>query len=90
MREHLFQQLFTCHVNTCLSSCSHGLFDCFNTCFDPFLIKIGVPDMKVRPKNSSTTYALNLMNDFLDGTDHHIWLKTQYVPKMLTKGCRAM
>ena len=51
MREHLFQQLFTCHVNTCLSSCSHGLFDGLNTCFDPFRIKIGVPDMKVTQKS---------------------------------------
>ena len=51
MREHLSQQLLTCHVNTSLSSCSHGLFDFLNTCFDPFRIKIGVPDMKVTQKS---------------------------------------
>ena len=90
MCEHLFQQLFTCHVNTCLSSCSHGLFDCLNTCFDPFRIKIGVPDMKVTQKSVHNLCFEPIMNDFLDDTDDHIWLKTQSVPKMLTKGCLAM
>ena len=42
------------------------------------------------PKNPSTTYALNLTNDFSDDTDDHIWLKTQSVRKMLIKGCLAM
>ena len=74
MRGHLSQQLFTWHVNTmaCLTVST--------TCFDPFLIKIGDPDMKVSQKS-----VHNLMNDFWRTHMTTYGSNTQSMPKCQLK-----